>query len=104
MTSKASKPMTTPSKDARTQVSTYDDGRFIRTALIISGSEVGSIDLVNAEGVRLAQINISHLPNGHGNGHGDECTIVDVIDMSDRYQTRSFPRSVHFWGLKAGVK
>jgi len=76
------------SKDAYTKISVHDDGTFVRTALVANGGDTGSIDLVDAKGVRLAQVNISLL-RGHAED-GGECLIVDVIDVDRRYSRRGY--------------
>jgi len=78
--------MTKPeSRNAKTPIRTHDDGTFIRTALLVKGGDTGSVDLVLADGTRIAQINISFLP---GDDRQRERLIVDVIDVEDRYRTR----------------
>lgn len=69
------------SVDAFTKTTTFDDGTFVRTALVVEGPGVGSIDLVNKAGKRIAQVNISYSPN---------CLIVDVIDVDKKFKQRRF--------------
>lgn len=71
---------------ATTKTTTYNDGKFVRTAIVVGGDEenTGSIDLVDADGARLAQVNISFLPDSDGL----EVLIVDVIDVDNRYTNR----------------
>ena len=69
-----------PSSDAATATTTHDDGTFIRTALVCDHHN-GSVDLVAADGTRLAQVNIFYASNSDGH----ECLIVDVIDVDKRY-------------------
>jgi hypothetical protein len=76
-------PAVPQSKDAFTQTAVYDDGTFIRTALVIGTGDTGSIDLVDSEGVRIAQVNIS-LVRGYVED-GGEVLIVDTIDVDKRY-------------------
>lgn len=69
---------------ATTDTTTFDDGTFVRTALMIEGTDTGSVDVVNKAGKRLCQINISL-------GTAKECDeylIVDVIDVDKRYTKR----------------
>ena len=67
--------------DAETHTTTHDDGTFIRTAIVCDRGDTGSLDLVRSkDGKRLAQINISFLENTDG----EECLIVDVIDVALR--------------------
>jgi hypothetical protein len=81
--------------DATTPTTTREDPEdgFIRTALIVANDadpkhgETGSVDLVRivkGKVVRVAQVNVSYLPNSDG----EECLIVDVIDVDDRYTER----------------
>ena len=73
---------------ALTETSTHDDGRFVRTALVLGGAgaeggrdEGGSIDVIDkVTGVRLCQINLVALRGGG--------IIVDVIDVEKRHATR----------------
>lgn len=74
------------SKDAYTKINVYDDGTFIRTALVIGTGDTGSVDIVDSEGVRLAQVNIS-LVRGHAED-GGEVLIVDTIDVDKRYDSK----------------
>jgi hypothetical protein len=67
---------------AETQITTHDDGKFIRTALVIEPKEgkSGSVDIVTKDGKRLCQINLF--------AYEDGSLIVDVIDVDDRYKIR----------------
>jgi hypothetical protein len=67
------------SRDAKTPVTTTDDSAFIRTALIIKTSEHGSVDVLDGEGKRVAQVNIFL---------SDEALIVDVIDVEGIWPER----------------
>jgi len=60
------------SRDAQTEVTTYDDSAFIRTALKIKSDEEGSIDILNANGERVLHVNIFL---------GDDILILDAIDV-----------------------
>jgi hypothetical protein len=77
-------PAVPQSRDAFTQTAVYDDGTFTRTALVVGDGDTGSIDLVDARGVRLAQVNISFIPKRDG----EEVLIVDVIDVDKRYASK----------------
>ncbi len=70
------------SNDAQSKLTTHDDGKFVRTAIVIGGTE--SIDLVAQDGTLLARINVVFLPNSEAGEH----LIVDVIDVADRYKSR----------------
>jgi hypothetical protein len=70
------------SESAVTQTTTHDDGKFVRTAIILeSGSEgkTGSIDVVNEKGERIALINLFT---------NDDNTwfAVDVVDKDKRFE------------------
>lgn len=80
-------------KDATTPTTTFQDDKFVRTALVVSNDadpkrELGSIDvvrIVNGKVERLAQINIFHALKS---SDGEELLMVDVIDVDERYTTR----------------
>jgi len=76
--------MRKPKINAFTKTRLYDDGQFIRTALVVGDGDTGSVDLVDTRGVRLAQVNISFIPKRDG----EEVLIVDVIDVDKRYTER----------------
>ena len=67
-------------RDAQTKVTTYDDSEFKRTALVIQSDNQGSIDILDATGKRVAQLNIFLT--------ADECLIVDTIDVEDMWDER----------------
>lgn len=70
--------------DATTRTTTRMDrvDGFTRTALVITGeSGSGSVDLVDVEGKRLAQVNVFHDP---ATGH----LMIDVIDVDKLYTRR----------------
>jgi hypothetical protein len=71
------------SEKAHTPTSTYDDGEFERTSLVIgTGENHGSVDIVSARtGKRVAQLNLYV--------YGDDQLIVDVIDLEERLSQRS---------------
>lgn len=66
-------------RDAQTTVTTYDDSSFNRTALVIKSDKCGSIDVLDSEGRRVAQINIFLNP---------ETLIIDTIDVEDMWPER----------------
>jgi len=66
-------------KNAETPTTTYTDGKFRRTALIIGPENAGSVDVVTAEGERLAQLNLFITEDG--------VFMADVIDVDERYKT-----------------
>jgi hypothetical protein len=66
-------------QDAQTEVTTYDDSVFRRTALVVKTSECGSIDVLDRTGLRVAQINIFL---------GDDTLIIDTIDVDDMWPER----------------
>ena len=68
-------------KDGQTKTTTYDSGGFTRTALVITPGPGGSVDLVDPDGNRLAQVNMFNIP-------GEDHLIVDVIDIDDRYSDK----------------
>ncbi len=72
------------SADARTRTTSRDDGKFVRTAVVIpcQGSP-GSVDLVDPDGQLLVRVNVSLLRQPDG-----ETLIVDVIDVAERYVER----------------
>lgn len=76
--------------DATSTITTRKDAEdgFTRTAIVVDGGENGgSIDLVTKSGRRLAQVNLAYLPNSDG----EECLIVDVIDVDNQYpEKRAF--------------
>jgi len=68
-----------PSKDAQTPVSTHDDGKFIRTAIVLGKDASGSLAIVDPlTGKRLALVNVFR---------GEASLIVDVIDVDGVFTT-----------------
>lgn len=65
-----------------TPITTYDDGRFIRTA-VVAVEKGSSFDLVDEDGKRLAVINafVYRSDDGGEVNH----LILDVIDVDDRF-------------------
>ena len=64
------------SKNAETKTTTFDDGTFLRTALVVYDPHVGSIDVLDKRGNRVCQINIFV---------GENSLIVDVLDVDKRF-------------------
>jgi hypothetical protein len=70
------------SKNATTDTTTYNDGKFVRTALIVEKDENGkggSVDLVTKDGTRVGEINIFY---------SEGRLMVDVIDVDNLYDVR----------------
>lgn len=67
------------SDNAACKVTTYDDGKWVRTAIVVPENGV-SFDLVDSSGKRIAEINAFVY---------DESThlIVDVIDKDDLFDS-----------------
>jgi hypothetical protein len=70
----------TTAKEAFTKTTTRDDGKFVRTALVLSNTETGSVDVVDAAGNFLARLNLCAIESGG--------VIVDVIDVDKRYAVK----------------
>ena len=71
------------SKPAFTKTSVHDDGKWIRTALIVGSGDGrgGSVAIVNPEGKRIALLNIF-------TSEDNDWLAVDVIDIEERYTNR----------------
>lgn len=72
------------SANAKTPTGVHDDGKFIRTSLIVGedSSGNGSIDVMHAKtGELLARINIFTNEDG-------SWFAVDVIDIEDRFDAK----------------
>lgn len=67
-----------PSTIATTATSTFDDGKFVRTSLLV-GEGSGSVDLVCGKDgrTRLAQVNVFYTSDG--------TLMVDVIDVDGQF-------------------
>lgn len=78
------------SNHALTPHTTHDDGRNIRTALVIDASaeDQGSIALVRPDGTLLALVNVFHYPVFHKGQVAPEHVIIDVIDKDDAWPVR----------------
>ena len=59
-----------------TTIGTYDDGRFVRTAIVLGPSSHGTLDVLDADGRRVAQINVCCVRE-----QGVETLVVDTIDV-----------------------
>ena len=73
------------SRGACAAMCTHDDGKFIRTALVVADNNTSSIDVVRIKSgsvERLCQINIFWIPD---NGEGP-CLIVDTIDVDLKFK------------------
>jgi len=71
------------SEEAWTPVTKHDDGKFVRTALVVRHSEKGgSIAIVNEEGERIALINMF-------TNEDNSWFAVDVLDKDGRYDQHS---------------
>ena len=64
------------SKDATSTVTTHDDGKYTRSA-IVADKSCNSLDVVDKDGKRVAQSNIFLAADGS--------LIVDVIDVERVY-------------------
>jgi len=79
------------SETAQSHVTTHDDGRFIRTAIVIQ-EEGTSFDLVDKFGKRLAVVNGFVYRNDDDNAVNH--IIVDVIDVDDNF-SKKFALTFH---------
>lgn len=83
-------------RPAYTKTTTFASDGFERTALVLGSPGAGSIDILDKNGKRVAQINLSFSDGGN-----EECFIADVIDVDDRFTERRMlafsnaGRSVH---------
>ena len=64
------------SKNAETKTTTFDDGTFLRTAIVVPAPRAGSIDVIDKRGKRVCQINTFV---------GEDSLIVDVLDVDKRF-------------------
>ena len=71
------------SENAETKVATHDDGRFLRTALVIDPGPGGggSVDLLSKDGRFLARLNLFTSESG-------DWLALDLIDFEERYDIR----------------
>ena len=65
------------------KVEVYDDGKFVRTAIVVPDDGV-SFDLVDTKGNRIAEIN-AFAYYGFENLQEIDHVIVDVIDKDDLF-------------------
>jgi hypothetical protein len=70
------------SSQSKCEVTTYDDGDFIRVAIVVPDDGV-SFDLLDDEGVRIAEINafVYRASAGQEINH----VIVDIVDKDDLF-------------------
>lgn len=73
------------SRNAESKLTTYDDGKFVRTAIVVT--DTSSIDVLNEKGERIGQVNLF-------TQEGRNILMVDVIDVEDRYTDR---RAIGFY-------
>jgi hypothetical protein len=67
------------SKHALTPTALHDDGKFIRTSIVLTGgSNEGSISIVNQKGERVALLNLF-------TNEDNSWFAVDVIDIDDKF-------------------
>lgn len=70
------------SENAQTPTAEHDDGRWIRTAVVlVDEKNSGSIAVVNEKGERLALLNIF-------TSDDNDWFAIDVIDIEQRYSNR----------------
>lgn len=75
------------SNDAQSKITTNDDGKHVRTALVIdSEQQGGSVDIVNRDGELLVRLNMfTSLDN--------DWFAVDVIDIENKFSKHT---ALHF--------
>jgi len=73
------------SENAQTKITTHDDGKFERTAIVLDGDKAaGSVDVLDAEGKLLVRLNLF----GKQSDDGTPWFAVDVIDIAERFTSR----------------
>ena len=74
------------SSQSKCEVATYDDGDFIRVAIVVPDDGV-SFDLVDINGTRIAEINAFVYYQQAEDGYSMEVdhVIIDVIDKDDLF-------------------
>lgn len=74
------------SSQSKCEVATYDDGDFIRVAIVVSDDGV-SFDLVDESGVRIAEINafVYYQKADLSDAMEVDHVIIDVIDKDDLF-------------------
>lgn len=66
---------------ASTDMTTYDDGKFVRTAIVVKeGGAGGSLDIVDSKGRRIGQLNI-FVQEGE-----EPSLMVDIIDVDHVFE------------------
>lgn len=73
------------SERAQDHTTTYDDGKFIRTAIVVQDHNGSSFDLVDEYGERLCLINAFVMRDDDGNMTQ---ISVDVIDIDEKFKTK----------------
>lgn len=71
------------SNEARSEVTTYDDGKFVRTAIVVLDDGT-SFDLVDMKGTRVAEIN-AFVYSEENDSEEVSHLIVDVIDKDELF-------------------
>lgn len=76
------------SEQALSSVETYDDGRFVRTAVVVP-PEGASFDLVDEHGTRLAVVNcfVYYVGDDLQNGEVRQ-VITDIIDIDQQFNEK----------------
>ena len=74
------------SSQSKCEVSTYDDGDFIRVAIVVPDDGV-SFDLVDINGTRIAEINafVYYQKSDDYDAMEVDHVIIDVIDKDDLF-------------------
>lgn len=68
------------SHDARALVSSNDDGRYIRTAIVLGDNNGASVDVIDNQGKLVTRLNIAQFADSFN---------VDVIPITDRRALRA---------------
>lgn len=72
------------SEQALTQMTTHDDGKYVRTALVIGGdAQGGSVDVLSPDGEFLVRLNLFTKDDSEGLWFA-----LDCIDIEQKFQTR----------------
>lgn len=74
---------------AASHVATYDDGKFIRTAIVAQESGT-SFDVVGKHGERLFMINVFVYYDDDGNAYMTSTDVIDVDEKFPRKQALTF--------------
>ena len=70
------------SENAVTTTTTRDDGKYVRTALVLDDKGL-TFDLVRADGTFVSRVNVFSRFDDEG-----DWLAVDVIDVDDRFDNR----------------